>query len=100
MRGAPLMRHAARLSSGYPSISPLCPFQVRSSSPPGLEVEMEGRHGEKMSDSEREENASAQSEELEALEAIYGEGCQTGRSASSAAPEVGSSSCTTAVMMS
>ncbi len=81
--------YVARKSAGTPYISAV-PQNPQPACKRAGEVEMEGRHGEEMSESEREENATAQGEELEALEAIYGECCETGRSASSAAPEVGS----------
>lgn len=50
-----------------------------------------GHDDDALSAQEREENVAAQLEELEALEAIYAEGCEVIRgSAASAAPEVGS----------
>lgn len=83
------------------SADPRCPvhphpFCFTSRGPPSerpeaglLRLATMGRHGDETSPEEREENAAAQAEELEALEAIYGDSCcEIDRSAASAAPEV------------
>lgn len=49
---------------------------------------MERHYGKELSPEEKEENYAQQWEELEALEAIYGESCEVRRSAAVAAPEV------------
>lgn len=49
---------------------------------------MGGRDGKDMSPEEREDNAVAQTEEMEALEAIYGDSCCGIQRSAVAAPEV------------